>query len=90
MATMVTQSLKSARPAENVNRSDVNVVGVAFAVIWAIGLVLGIIALATGQLGPALIALLTAVVAPFFGLAWTRFSGSFPVSADGMDQHRVD
>lgn len=89
MATMVTQPLRS-DPVENTASSDFNPVGIAVAAIWAIGLVLGIIALATGHLGVALMALSIAVVAPFFGLAWTSFFGGFPTSFDGIDQHRFD
>ncbi|PJE23686.1 MAG: hypothetical protein CK431_10055 [Mycobacterium sp.] len=89
MATIVTQPLRS-DPAENTTGSDFNPVGVAVAAIWAIGLVLGIVALATGHIGVALMALSIAVVAPFVGLAWTSFSGGFPTSFDEMDQHRFD
>ncbi|WP_205877578.1 hypothetical protein [Mycobacterium camsae] len=88
MATIATQPLRSDRPAENTNSNDFNVVGIAVAAIWAIGLVVGIIALVTGQLGVALVALSIAVVAPLFGLAWTRLSGSFRPSFDRMDQQR--
>lgn len=89
MATIVTQPLRS-DPAEGTTSSDFNPVGIAVAAIWAIGLVLGIIALATGHLGVALMALSIAVVAPFVGLAWTSFFGSFPTPFDEMDQHRFD
>lgn len=89
MATIVTQPLRS-DPVETTASSDFNPVGIAVAAVWAIGLVLGIVALATGHLGVALLALSIAVVAPFLGLAWTSFSGGFPTSFDGMDQHSFD
>lgn len=78
MATIVTQPLRSDRPAENTNSTDFNVAGVAVAAIWAIGLTVGIVALVTGHLGVALISLLIAVVTPPFGLMWTHHSGCFP------------
>lgn len=89
MATIVTQPLRS-DPAENTTSGDFNLVGIAVAATWAIGLVVGIAALATGHLGVALTALSIAVVAPFAGLALTSLSGSFPTSFEGMDQHRFD
>jgi len=76
MATMLTQPLRSERPAENSNASDFNSVGVAVAAIWVIGLMVGIVALATGHLGVASTALLIAVLTPLFGLAWTHLSGT--------------
>lgn len=88
MATIVTQPLRSDRSADNSNSNDFNVVGIAVAAIWAIGLLAGIVALTTGHLGVALVALSIAVVAPLFGLAWTRVCGSFLPSLDGLDQQR--
>lgn len=76
MATMLTQPLRSERPAENTNSTDLNAVGVVVAAIWVMGLTMGIAALATGHLGVALAALLIAVLTPLFGLAWTHLSGT--------------
>lgn len=76
MATMVTHALRSDRPAENTNSTDLNAVGVVVAAIWVIGLTMGIAALATGHLGVASATLLIAVLTPLFGLAWTRLSGT--------------
>lgn len=76
MATMVTHALRSDRPAENTNSTDLNAVGVVVAAIWVIGLMVGIAALATGHLGVASTALLIAFLTPLFGLAWTHLSGT--------------
>lgn len=89
MATIVTRPLRS-DPAEGTTSSDFNPVGIAVAAIWAIGLVVGIVALATGHIGVALMTLSIAVAAPFLGLAWTSFFGSFPTPFAEMDQHRFD
>jgi Flp pilus assembly protein TadB len=47
-----------------------NIPGLVAASIWAVGLAVGVVALATGHAGAAVVALLLAVVAPWFGLAW--------------------
>jgi hypothetical protein len=48
--------------------------GVVAAAVWAVGLVVGVLALVTGHAGAAVVALLLAVVAPWFGLAWVSRS----------------
>jgi hypothetical protein len=46
------------------------VAGRVAAAVWAVGLVVGVLALATGHAGAAVVALLPAVAAPWGGLAW--------------------
>jgi hypothetical protein len=48
--------------------------GLVAAAIWAAGLAVGVVALVTGHTGAALAALLLAVAAPWFGLAWVSRS----------------
>jgi len=43
--------------------------GLMAAAIWAVGLAVGVVALVTGHAGTAVVALLLAVAAPWFGLA---------------------
>jgi hypothetical protein len=40
------------------------------AAVWAVGLVVGVLALLAGHAGAAVVALILAVGAPWFGLAW--------------------
>jgi len=86
---MVTHALRSDRPAENTNSTDLNAVGVVVAAIWVIGLMVGIVALATGHLGVASTALLIAVLTPLFGLAWTHHSGTQSAFHEA-DRYRFD
>jgi Flp pilus assembly protein TadB len=44
--------------------------GLVAAAIWAVGLLIGVVAFATGHTWIALVALCAAVLAPWFGLAW--------------------
>jgi hypothetical protein len=44
--------------------------GLVAAAIWAVGLAVGVLALVAGHAGVAVVALLLAVAAPWFGLAW--------------------
>jgi hypothetical protein len=44
--------------------------GLVAAGTWVVGLVVGVLALVTGHVGAAVVALLVAVAAPWFGLAW--------------------
>jgi hypothetical protein len=44
--------------------------GVVAAAIWAVGLVVGVLAMVTGHAGLAIVALVLAVAAPWLGLAW--------------------
>jgi hypothetical protein len=48
--------------------------GLVAAAVWAVGLAVGVLALVTGHVGAAVVALLVAVVAPWFGLAWVSRS----------------
>ena len=48
--------------------------GLVAAGTWAVGLAVGVLALATGHAGAAVVALLLAVAAPWFGLAWVSRS----------------
>lgn len=47
-----------------------SVAGRVAAAVWAVGLAVGVAALATGHAGAAVVALLPAVAAPWGGLAW--------------------
>jgi hypothetical protein len=49
---------------------DVSFPGLVAAAGWAVGIVVGVWALATGHAGVAVVALVVAVVAPWFGVAW--------------------
>jgi hypothetical protein len=49
---------------------DVSVPGLVATVGWAVGFVVGVWALVTGHAGVAVLALVVAVVAPWFGVAW--------------------
>jgi hypothetical protein len=53
------------------------------AVVWLIGLVLGLLALIAGDAGVAIVALIVAVVAPWVGIAW--ISRSRRETYDGQD-----
>jgi hypothetical protein len=44
------------------------------AAIWVVGLVVGVVAIATGHAGLAIVALALAVTAPWVGLAWVSHS----------------
>jgi hypothetical protein len=73
------------------NDSGVSVPGVIAAVIWAVGLVAGLIALATGHGVLATVVLSFAVMSPWVGLAWV--SRSQPISrlsepAEALSGHR--
>jgi Flp pilus assembly protein TadB len=48
----------------------VSVPGLVAVAVWAIGFVVGVSALLTGHAGVAVVALLVAVMAPWFGAAW--------------------
>jgi hypothetical protein len=48
--------------------------GLVAAAVWVVGLAVGVLALVTGHAGVAVVALLLAVVAPWFGLAWVSRS----------------
>ncbi|OBK46994.1 hypothetical protein [Mycobacterium sp. 1081908.1] len=48
--------------------------GLVAAATWAVGLAVGVLALITGHAGPAVVALLLAVVAPWLGLVWVSRS----------------
>jgi hypothetical protein len=49
---------------------DLHFPGLVAAAIWVVGLVIGVAAFATGHTWIALVALVAAVLAPWFGLAW--------------------
>jgi hypothetical protein len=51
-------------------RAEFSVPGLVAAAIWALGLVIGVLALVNGNAGVAIVALVIAVAAPWFGLAW--------------------
>jgi hypothetical protein len=53
-----------------IRRSDLSVAGFVAAGIWAVGLVVGVLALMTGHAGVAVVALILAVGAPWAALAW--------------------
>jgi hypothetical protein len=53
-----------------IRRSYLSVAGFVAAGIWAVGLVVGVLALVTGHAGVAVVALILAVAAPWAGLAW--------------------
>jgi len=55
----------------------VNAAGMIAAAVWAVGLVTGVIALITGHVAVAVVALVLAVASPWVGLAW--ISRSRPV-----------
>ncbi len=72
--------------------------GLVAAAVWAVGLAVGVLALVTGHVGAAVVALLLAVVAPWFGLACVSRSQrrAFNVAlflhgtrADGSATHAV-
>ncbi|BDB45449.1 MULTISPECIES: hypothetical protein [Mycobacterium] len=44
--------------------------GLAAAGVWAVGLIVGVVALLTGHLLVAGVALVLAIMAPWFGMAW--------------------
>jgi hypothetical protein len=48
--------------------------GLVAAAVWALGLAVGMVALVTGHVGAAIVALLLAVAAPWFGRAWVSRS----------------
>jgi hypothetical protein len=48
--------------------------GMMAAAIWVVGLVVGVVAIATGHAGLAILALALAVTAPWVGLAWVSHS----------------
>jgi hypothetical protein len=48
--------------------------GMMAAAIWVVGLVVGVVAIATGHAGLAIVALGLAVTAPWVGLAWVSHS----------------
>lgn len=48
--------------------------GLVAASLWALGLLVGLCALATGHALVAIVALILAVAAPWFGLAWVSRS----------------
>jgi hypothetical protein len=48
--------------------------GLVAAAIWAVGLVVGVLAIATGHAGVAIVMLALAVAAPWVGLAWVSHS----------------
>lgn len=50
----------------------VSVPGVIAALSWAAGLLVGLFALAAGHAAVATVALVLAIVAPWFGLAWVQ------------------
>ena len=51
-----------------------NVAGLVAAAIWAVGLLVGVFAVVTGHTGVAVIPLVLAVMAPWFGLTWVSHS----------------
>jgi hypothetical protein len=55
-------------------RAEFSVPGLVAAAIWALGLVIGVLALVNGNAGVAVAALVMAVAAPWFGLAWISHS----------------
>jgi hypothetical protein len=55
-------------------RAEFSVPGLVAAAIWALGLVIGVLALVNGHAGAAVVALVMAVAAPWFGLAWISHS----------------
>lgn len=61
------------------DHGEVNPVGVVAAALWAVGLIAGIVALATGHGAAATVILSFAVMAPWVGLAWV--SRSQPLAA---------
>ena len=56
------------RPAGEGREADFSVPGIVAAAIWAVGLVVGVFAMATGHAVVAVVALVVAVAAPWFGL----------------------
>ncbi|MCV7079629.1 hypothetical protein H7I94_31530 [Mycobacterium szulgai] len=56
------------------DQSGVSIPGLIAAGVWAIGLVVGLIALATGHAAVAGVSLVLAVMSPWFGLAWVSHS----------------
>jgi hypothetical protein len=51
-------------------RAEFSIPGPVAAAIWALGLVIGVLPLVNGNAGVAVVALVMAVAAPWFGLAW--------------------
>ncbi|OBJ50758.1 hypothetical protein [Mycobacterium sp. 1423905.2] len=60
------------QPAGDADASGVSIPGLIAAGAWALGLVVGLIALTTSHLGVAAVALVAAVISPWVGLAWIR------------------
>lgn len=56
------------------DQNGVSIPGLIAAGVWAIGLVVGLIALATGHAAVAGVSLVLAVMSPWFGLAWVSHS----------------
>jgi hypothetical protein len=57
---------------------DFGVPGRVAAVLWALGVLAGVLALLTGHAGLAIAGLVLAVAAPWFGLAWMSHSRRRP------------
>jgi len=56
------------------DQSGVSIPGLIAAGVWAIGLVVGLIALGTGHAAVAGVSLVLAIMSPWFGLAWVSHS----------------
>jgi hypothetical protein len=53
---------------------DFGIPGRVAAALWALGVLVGVLALLTGHAGLAIMGLVLAVAAPWFGLAWVSHS----------------
>jgi hypothetical protein len=66
---------------------DFSFPGLLAGAIWAVGLLIGVVAFATGHTWIALVALGAAVLAPWFGLAWVSHTqrGAYNVALPSHD-----
>ena len=62
--------LRAATGAGRSPQAEFSVPGRVAAALWAVGFMAGVIALVTGHAAVAVAALVVAVAAPWFGLAW--------------------
>ncbi|WP_156686415.1 hypothetical protein [Mycobacterium sp. Marseille-P9652] len=67
--------------------ADFRLPGLVAAVMWAVGLVIGVVSFLTGHAWVAAVALGAAVLAPWFGLAWVSHTqrGAYNIALPAHD-----